>query len=185
MSSHVASDNTATRTIALSEGHTVSLQAQLHYAPDTQTFYLQYQVHNDSKDTAIAVFDRGVYGDWAGVAYAPGPVGKPRVTIDNDSATLTHSAMPSVEDDMRTTPLAVHVGPGETLNDAFIHVGFDGASPKNVRWCVAVAAFDQTQFRAPQASDRGTIWMASAEAVARQSQLCTPWYDIESARFKS
>jgi hypothetical protein len=184
MSSQAPSDNTAQSAIALSDTHHVSLKAQLHYARDSQTFYLQYEVRNDSKEIAIAVFDRGVYGDWAGVAYAPGPVGKPHVAIDGGAATLTHSAIPANESDMRTTPLAVRVAPGDTLNDAIIHVGFDGASPTRVRWCVAIAPFDETQYRAPQSTDRGTIWMATADAVARQTMLCTPWYDTEKSRFE-
>ncbi len=139
-----ASSKTAESAITLSDGHTVSLQAQLHYARDSQTFYLQYQLRNDSPDTAMAVFNRGVYGDWAGVAYAPGPVGEPRVSIDGDQATLTHSAVPGVDGDMRTMPIAVHAAPGAMLSDAFIHAGFDGASPKRVCWCLGIAAFDDT-----------------------------------------
>ena len=184
MSSLAASANTAESKTDLGEGRTVSLHAQLHYARDSQTFYMQYRLRNDSPDTAIAVFDRGVYGDWAGAAYAPGPVGKPRVSIEGDAATLTHSAAPATEGDMRTTPLAIRVGPGETLNDAFIHVGFDGASLKRVRWCVAVAPFDDKRFRSPQATSRGTIWIAGSDAVAGQTLLCTPWYDIENGRFE-
>jgi hypothetical protein len=183
MSSQV-SYKTTESAIALSDRHTVSLQAQLHYARESQTFYLQYRLRNESADTAIAVFDRGVYGDWAGVAYAPGPVGKPRFAIDGDTATLTHSAVPAVDGDMRTMPIAVHVAPGATLSDAFIHAGFDGVSPKRVRWCVGIAAFDETLFRSPQPTDRGTIWIANADAVARQTLLCTSWYDVENERFE-
>lgn len=179
----VASADTASATAP----SLASLYADIYYDTATGTVRVRYRVRNASTTRGLAVFDRGVYGDWSGVAYAPGPVGTATLQLDGADAVLLHAPpAPSSPDDLRATPLAIEVAPGGELESMYLHridrtADDRNANIRRLRWCVAVAPLEPDHFRNPQRSSNGTIWMASAEAVRAQTRLCSDWYTIERA----
>mgnify|MGYP001161991245 CR=1 FL=1 len=157
-----------------------SLYADIYYDTATGTVRVRYRVRNASATRGLAVFDRGVYGDWSGVAYAPGPVGTATLQLDGTDAVLLHApTAPDNPDDLRATPLAIEVAPGGELESMYLHRIDRNADIRRLRWCVAVAPLEPDHFRNPQRSSSGTIWMASADAVQAQTRLCSDWYTIE------
>lgn len=172
----VASADTASATAP----SLATLYADLYYDTATGTVRVRYRVRNASATRGLAVFDRGVYGDWSGVAYAPGPVGTATLQLDGADAVLLHApSAPANPDDLRATPLAIEVAPGGELESMYLHRIDRNADIQRLRWCVAVAPLEPAHFRNPQRSSNGTIWMASAEAVHAQTRLCSGWYTIE------
>lgn len=177
---------TADTRLRVQDGQEASLHTEFHYSADANTVLVRYRLRNGSADRALAVFDRGVYGDRAGAAFNPGPVGAPRVEQQADGTVLLHGPGPApataAMDPLGAAPLAVELKPGAELADQFVHRFTDG-TPKRLRWCVAVAAFDEKQFRNPVKTDHGPIWTGAGDTSAATKQLCTPWYDVGTARF--
>lgn len=174
----VASADTASATAP----SLATLYADLYYDTATGTVRVRYRVRNASSTRGLAVFDRGVYGDWSGVAYAPGPVGTATLQLDGADAVLLHApSAPGSPDDLRATPLAIEVAPGGELESMYLHRIDRNADIQRLRWCVAVAPLEPDHFRNPKRSSNGTIWMASAKAVHAQTRLCSGWYTIERA----
>ena len=175
------------RSLALGPASTALLQAELFHSEDARTVYVHYRLRNDGAEQALAVFDRGLYGERAGAVYAPGPVGQARIEIETDgSVTLAHIAVPPPSDDTRRqqAPLVLELAPGAELNDESITQLPEHVTPTRLRWCIGVAAFDRSAYDTPTDTPRGRIWVGGAAAVVAQQRLCTAWYDVASRRFQ-
>jgi len=178
---------TADTRLRVQDGQEVSLHTEFHYSTDANTLLVRYRLRNGSADRALAVFDRGVYGDRAGATFNPGPVGAPRVEQQDGGTVLLHAPGPApataAMDPLGAAPLAVELEPGGELADQFVHRFTGTGAPKRVRWCVAVAPFDEKQFRNPVKTNHGPIWTATGDTSTGRQLLCTPWYDVGTARF--
>lgn len=177
---------TADARLRVQDGQDVSLHAEFQYTAASNTLLVRYRLRNGSAERALAVFDRGSYGDRAGAVYNPGPIGKPRLETRDGGSVLLHAPAPASAanpmDPLGHAGLAVEVKPGGEHADQFVY-RFDGAqAPQRVRWCVAVAAFDEKQFRIPTQTANGTIWAAGDTGVEVQ-QVCTPWFDVGAGKF--
>lgn len=172
--------------IELGPEQSATLRAELFYSAQTQTVYVRYRIRNESAEHRLAVFDRGVYGDWAGAVYAPGPVGTARIEVDGGDLTVAHVAVPPPAEDplRRHAPLARVLTPGQEHGSESATQLSPEAAPRRLRWCVGVARFVQDAFRHPQDTANGTIWVAEEAAVAAQRRLCTPWYDVAAGRLE-
>lgn len=182
-----AHSNTIERSIELGTAQTVSMRAELFYADDARTLYVRYRLRNDGNGRALAVFDRGVYSDWAGALYAPGPVGRARIERDGDRITVAHVALAPPADDplRRNAPLALALASGEALSaESATRLPADIA-PARLRWCIGVAPFSEDAFRNRQDTANGAIWVAEAGALAAQQRLCTPWFDPAVGAFEA
>jgi hypothetical protein len=163
------------------------LHAELFYSTEARTVYVRYRIHNTSADRALAIFDRGVSGDWAGALYGPGPIGRAVLERDGDGLTVSHMATALLHDDplQRSMPLVLALAAGGTVTAESATQLPAEYEPARLRWCVAVMPFDQQHFRSPHQADTGTIWIATPEVVDLQQRLCTPWYDVAAATFQT
>lgn len=176
---------TADTRLRVQDGQDVSLHAEFQYTAASNTLLVRYRLRNGSADRALAVFDRGSYGDRAGAVYNPGPIGAPRLETQDGGITLLHAPAPASAanpmDPLGHAGLALELKAGGEHADQFVH-RFGDQAPQRVRWCVAVAPFEQKQFRIPTKTAHGTIWAAGEAGVQTQS-LCTPWFDVGTGKF--
>lgn len=147
-----------------------------------------YRLRNAGSGS-IAVFDRGTYEAHAGAAYTPGPVADPVVVVTGTDMELRHAVSPpGTGESVPATPLALELAAGAEAKGFFVLAKLGHVAPRRVRWCVSVLPFQKREFRMPQASPFGTIWVleasARADAVARQTSVCTPWYEVSTATFE-
>lgn len=172
---------------AFGTGQTATLHAEFFYSSEARTVYVRYRIHNTSADRALAIFDRGVYGDWAGARYAPGPVGRAVFQRDGDGLTVAHMATALLSDDplQRSMPLALALPAGGTIAAESASQLPAEDVPARLRWCIAVMPFDQQHFRSPHQTDTSTIWIATPDVVDLQQMLCTPWYDVAAESFQA
>lgn len=138
---------------------------------------------------SIVVFDRGTYEAHAGAAYTPGPVADPAVVVTGTDMELRHAVSPlATGDSVSATPLALELVAGAETKGFFVLANLGDITPRRVRWCVSVLPFQKREFRMPQASPFGTIWAVEASAranvFARQTPVCTPWYEVATATFE-
>lgn len=147
-----------------------------------------YRLRNAGSGS-IAVFDRGTYEAHAGATYTPGPVADPAVVVAGTDMELRHTVSPpGTGDSVPATPLALELQAGAEAKGFFVLAKLGDVAPRRVRWCVSVLPFQKQQFRTPQTSSFGTIWVletsARVDAVKRQTPVCTPWYDVATATFE-
>lgn len=179
--SHTAAGLPETR-LTLPGGEAIAVRiGEWVFFPEQNAIQVGYRLRNTGQGS-IAVFDRGTYEGHAGAAYAPGPVADPDVVFDGDDLELRHVLAHSP-----ATPLALQLEAGASVDGFFVLPTLGPTSPRRVRWCVDVLAFDQAAFRSPHASTFGTIWVleasARADAMTRRTPVCTPWYSVATATF--
>lgn len=168
-------------------GRLAELRAVIERGREPRAVRVRYVVRNHG-DAPLAVFDRGSNR-------APLPTGGAAVLLgEAEGATLAHyaQALPEPAPTMPTLALAAkldagggHVGvfdivlPAQTPSrDA--HGAFALVETRRVRYCVGVAPFHDGDFRVRQ---DGT-WLPTLRAIGGQERLCTPWFDLASARFE-
>lgn len=183
-------DTTAAATevkLLVADGQEATLQVEWNYSAQANTVLVEYRLRNGSAKRSLAVFDRGVYGDRAGVAFNPGPIGQPRVEREGDGIVLLHSpALPTPAPTVNVrawAPLVMELGPGHELKDQFAHRFEPGDVPKRMRWCLAVMELDGDLFGNPVKTSRGTVWTEAQDTTAARKLLCTPWYEVSTGRF--
>ena len=149
------------------------------------TLQVRYRLRND-RDSALAVFDRGDRHGVLSRRQTMGEVPQPAWAMDGDDAiTLSHIALPLPQPapTVPALPLAARLLPGAELEGEF---SFDlplNNAVSRLRWCLGVTEFQPSEFSSPEPSRNAEIWRASFAVVDRQTQLCTPWFDLASGQF--
>ena len=165
--------------------HDLHLRVSFDYVPESGSLEVRYELRND-RDSAIAVFDRG---DRHGVLTRQqklGDVPSPAWEMDGKNAmTLSHIALPLPQPapTVPAVPLAIQVLPGGDLQGHFSFSLPLNNDASRLRWCLGVADFKPSDFSSPESSAAGQIWRASFAVVDRQTQLCTPWFDLNHGKF--
>jgi hypothetical protein len=175
--------------LTLPDGQDVDLRIEEWvFFREQNAIQVGYSLRNAGSGS-IAVFDRGTYEAHVGAAYTPGPVADPAVVVTGTDMELRHVVLPIGTDvRMLATPLALELETGAEAKGFFVLAKLGDVAPRRLRWCVSVLPFQKQQFRMPHTSPFGTIWVleasARADAVARQTPVCTPWYDVLTATFE-
>ncbi|MDH5834560.1 hypothetical protein [Luteimonas kalidii] len=165
------------------EGARLSVQLTLLAA---DTVEIRYRLHNDGA-VPLLVFDRGDRRAVLTGRQAAGAIGTPTFEHAGDGdVTLRHAAR-SLPDSptgptLPATPLARRLDAGDALEGTF-RFQIPGASPRRLRWCLGVAPLADEDGLLPDGESAG-LWRAGAAAVARQRLLCTPWFEVSTARFE-
>ncbi len=160
------------------------LAAEFDYAAASRIIEVRYTLRNGG-DTALAVFDRGDGNAIAAEHHALGDVGIPNMEIDGDDVSIVHAVRPLPDIDIASppTPVAIEVPPGGSIDGRFRFALKGVVVPKRLRWCVAVMRIGDAQMHSPKETKIGRLWSASFAVVEQQQRICTPWYDVASARF--
>jgi hypothetical protein len=163
------------------------LSARFDYAAASRIVTVRYTLRN-SGDAPLAVFDRGDANSLAANQHALGEVGIPRMFVEGDDVTLEHVVLPLPENiDITSppTPVALEVPPGASIDGRFEFALKGTVVPKRLRWCVGVMRVGDAYMESPLETKAGKLWSASFAVVEKQQRVCTPWYDVENARFEA
>jgi hypothetical protein len=180
------SPNAALATTTAQGALGTELSAAFDYAPASRIIEVRYSLRNGG-DAALAVFDRGDQHAVGVGRQVFGAVGIPRMEVEGEDVSLVHAAVP-LSDPAPTsppTPIAIELAPGATLEGDFKFALKGLIVPKRLRWCVGVMRMGDAYMDSPQDAKGGKLWRASFGVVEKQTMVCTPWYDVESARFEA
>lgn len=167
-------------------GDGVRLHAGFVFDPARRTLRVDYRLRNTGA-APLAVFDRGDRHAVASGRLPLGAIAEPTVQTLGDDLVLSHVALPLPRPAPVSppTPLARRLAPGAESAAQFEFALPGLQTPRRLRWCLGVATFDPQRFSAPQQVGEIEIWRASFVLVERQQRLCTPWFDLATARFES
>lgn len=148
---------------------------------------VHYRVQNTGREP-VAVFDRGDRHAVLTKRQATGDVGQPGTRDEgNGDVTLSHVArpLPDPSPTLPPVPLAAKLPAGDMLEGTFTASPMTLDTPKRLRWCLGVSAFEPAHFSSPEQVDGVEIWLASFDEASRQTTICTPWFDIASSAFET
>ncbi|MCD9032248.1 hypothetical protein LDO32_10985 [Luteimonas sp. Y-2-2-4F] len=163
------------------------LTASFAYTPRTGAVEVHYRFDNVG-ESPLAVFDRGDRHAVLVGRQHGGAVGAPHFQEEAPGdVVLRHAARPLPEPPptVPPTPLAARVEPGASLAGEFLFAPPTEREPQRIRWCLGVAPFDTEGFTQPEEVDGVEVWRGSFDLAARQTLLCTPWFDVAAQRFEA
>lgn len=167
-------------------GEGVRLHAGFVFDPVRRTLRVDYRLRNTGP-APLAVFDRGDRHAVASGRLPLGAIAEPTVQTLGDDLVLSHVALPLPHPAPVSppTPLARRLAPGAESAAQFEFALPGLQTPRRLRWCLGVAGFDEQRFSAPQRVGEIELWRASFALAQSQQRLCTPWFDLATARFAS
>ncbi len=163
------------------------LTASFAYTPRTGAVEVRYRFDNLGQ-APLAVFDRGDRHAVLVGRQHGGAVGAPHFQEEvPGDVVLRHAARPLPEPSptVPPTPLAARVEPGGSLTGEFAFAPPTEREPRRIRWCLGVAPFDTEAFAQPEEIDGVEVWRGGFDLAARQTLLCTPWFDVAAQRFEA
>lgn len=162
----------------------VTLQAGFT-SGESGALHVHYRLHN-SGSVPLAVFDRGDRHAVLTKRQAPGAMGLPFVREDAPGrVSLLHvvRALPQPAPTVPPTPLARRLDAGASSEGDFTFTQWLSDPPRQVRWCLGVAPFDEARMVLPETVDGLEVWQADFAYADDQQLLCTPWFHVAAGRF--
>lgn len=157
---------------------------EVAFDPVGERLHVRYRIGNTGPDP-LAVFDRGDQHAVLTGRLEVGEVPMPAFVREAGGTVLSHAARPRPHPSptLPPVPLAARLEPGAILEGAF---EFDLSlveEPRQVRWCLGVAPFDEAMFQAAQRPGVIPVWSGPWADGLDQQLLCTPWFAIDAGRF--
>ncbi|MCD9029667.1 hypothetical protein LDO26_15850 [Luteimonas sp. BDR2-5] len=171
---------------ARTEVSAAGVELQVTFEPrDDGALHVRYRLHNTG-DVPLAVFDRGDRHAVLTKRQVTGAIGVPFARANEPGqVTLLHvaQALPQPAPTVPPTPLARRLNPGASDEADFTFSQWLDDPPRQVRWCLGVAPFDEARTFLPETVDGREVWQADFAYADDQQLLCTPWFDVAAKRF--